>query len=32
VREIERLLVEQAAKLPRASELSAISRKASACG
>lgn len=32
VREIERLLVEQAAKLPRVSELSAFSRKASACG
>ena len=32
VREIERLLIEQAAKLPRSSELSAISRKASACG
>ena len=32
VREIERLLVEQAAKLPRTSELSAFSRKASACG
>jgi hypothetical protein len=32
VREIERLLVEQAAKLPRVSELTAFSRKASACG
>jgi uncharacterized coiled-coil protein SlyX len=32
VREIERLLVEQANKLPRVSELSAFSRKASACG
>ncbi len=30
VREIERLLVEQAAKLPRGSELSAFSRRASA--
>lgn len=32
VREIERLLIEQAAKLPRNSELSAFSRQASACG
>lgn len=32
VREIERLLVEQAAKLPRTSELSALSRKSSAHG
>ncbi|WGM40683.1 hypothetical protein [Caulobacter sp. NIBR1757] len=31
-REIERLLVEQAAKLPRVSELSAFSRKTSARG
>lgn len=32
VREIERLLVEQAAKLPRGSELSALNRKSSAHG
>lgn len=32
VREIERLLIEQAAKLPRTSEIAAFTRKASACG
>ena len=32
MREIERLLIEQAAKLPRVSELSAFSRKTSAGG